>query len=103
MKRFILFALALSACKWTDFDDLSDQAWAHSQGKPSIGSTDYGVSIVGASTTGDGGLVSVVSTDSNVPSRSASIAYPSSSAARGVARVHGRAHVLDDQLRRQGR
>ena len=63
MKRFILFALALTACKWTDFDDLSDQAWAHSQDKPSIGSTDYGVSIVGASTTGDGGLVSVVSTD----------------------------------------
>ncbi|MBV8758102.1 MAG: hypothetical protein JO257_12525 [Deltaproteobacteria bacterium] len=64
MKRFILFAAALTACKWTDFDDLSNQTWAHSQSKPSIGSTDYAVSIVGVSTTGDGGLVSVVSTDS---------------------------------------
>jgi len=68
VNRFILVALSLvtlslTACKWTDFDDLSDQAWAHSQDKPSIGSTDYGVSIVGASTSGDGGLVSVVSTD----------------------------------------
>ncbi len=64
MKRFIFFAAALTACKWTDFDDLSDQTWAHSQDKPSIGSTDFAVSIVGASTTGDGGLVAVVSTDS---------------------------------------
>ena len=64
MKRFIFFAVALTACKWTDFDDLSDQTWAHAQDKPGIGSTDYAVSIVGASTTGDGGLVSVVSTDS---------------------------------------
>ena len=64
MKRFIFLAVALTACKWTDFDDLSDQTWAHAQDKPSIGSTDYAVSIVGASTTGDGGLVSVVSTDS---------------------------------------
>jgi hypothetical protein len=64
VKRFILIALSLTACNWTQFDDLSNQAWAHSHQKPSIGSTNYAISIVGASTSGDGGLVAVVSTDS---------------------------------------
>jgi hypothetical protein len=54
----------LTACKWTDFDDLSDQTWVHAQDKPSIGSTDYAISIVGASDGADGGSVAVVSTDS---------------------------------------
>ena len=44
MKRFILLAVALTACKWTDFDDLSDQTWVRAQDKPSIGSTDYAIS-----------------------------------------------------------
>lgn len=63
MKRFILIAVALVGCKWTDFDDLSDQTWVRSQDKPSIGSTDYAVSITGASTGTDGGTLAVVSTD----------------------------------------
>jgi hypothetical protein len=64
VKRFILLAVALTACKWTDFDDLSDQTWVRAQDKPSIGSTDYAVSIVGATSGTDGGTVAVVSTDS---------------------------------------
>lgn len=64
MKRFIFLAVALTACKWTDFDDLSDQTWVRAQDKPSIGSTDYAVSIAGASMGTDGGTVAVVSTDS---------------------------------------
>jgi hypothetical protein len=64
VKRFILLAVALTACKWTDFDDLSDQTWVRSQEKPSIGSTDYALVIAGASSGTDGGTVSVVSTDS---------------------------------------
>jgi len=63
VKRFILLAIALVGCKWTDFDDLSDQTWVRSQDKPSIGSTDYAISITGASTGTDGGTLAVVSTD----------------------------------------
>jgi len=64
VKRFILLAAMLTACKWTDFDDLSDQTWVHAQDKPSIGSTDYAISITGASDGTDGGRLAVVSTDS---------------------------------------
>jgi hypothetical protein len=64
VKRFILLAALLTACKWTDFDDLSDQTWVKSQDKPSIGSTDYAIVIAGASTGSDGGLLAVVSSDS---------------------------------------
>lgn len=64
MKRFILLSIALVGCKWTDFDNLSDQTWVRSQEKPSIGSTDYAISITGASSGSDGGLLAVVSTDS---------------------------------------
>ena len=63
MKRFILLAISLSACKWTDFDNLADQTWVRSQQKPSIGSTDYALSITGATIGSDGGTVAVVSTD----------------------------------------
>jgi hypothetical protein len=64
VKRFILLAAMLTACKWTDFDDLSDQTWVHAQDKPSIGSTDYAIAIAGASGGADGGSLAVVSTDS---------------------------------------
>ena len=63
MKRFILLAISLAACKWTDFDSQSDQTWVRSQQKPSIGSTDYAISITGATTGSDGGELAVVSTD----------------------------------------
>jgi hypothetical protein len=63
VKRFILLAIALVGCKWTDFDDLSDQTWVRSQDKPSIGSTDYAISITGASSDTNGGMLAVVSTD----------------------------------------
>lgn len=64
MKRFILLAVCLTACKWTDFDDLADQTWVRAQDKPSIGSTDYAIAIADGSTGTDGGLLAVVSSDS---------------------------------------
>lgn len=63
MKRFVLLSVALVGCKWTDFDNLSDQTWVRSQDKPSVGSTDYAISITGASADTNGGTLAVVSTD----------------------------------------
>ncbi len=50
-------------CKWTDFDDLSDQTWVRSTEKPSIGSTDYATAIVGVTTSSSGGQLAVISND----------------------------------------
>src|SRR4029079_7692626 len=56
MRQLILLPLLLvGACKWTDFDDLADKTWVHSTDKPDIGSTDYGVAIVGVTTQASGG------------------------------------------------
>jgi hypothetical protein len=63
VKRFILLSIALVGCKWTDFDDLSNQTWVRSQDKPSIGSTDYAISITQATSDTNGGELAVVSTD----------------------------------------
>jgi hypothetical protein len=64
VKRFILVAVSLTACKWTAFDDLAGTTWVRSQDKPNIGSTDYAISIAGASMGSDGGTLAVVGTDS---------------------------------------
>lgn len=56
-------SLALGACKFTEFDDLSDQAWAHSTTKPDVKSSDYGIAMVSAQHTGDGGNLFVLGTD----------------------------------------
>lgn len=50
----LLAAASLSACKWTEFDDLQDQTWVRSTKKPDVKSTDYGVAIQRG---GDGRLV----------------------------------------------
>jgi len=60
---------ASSGCKWTDFDDLADKTWVRATDKPNIGSTQYALGIVGATTPGAaGGQLSVLSND--VPSYS---------------------------------
>jgi hypothetical protein len=58
VKTLLLVAL-LPACSWTQFSDLSDTTWAHSQEADS-GQTNYGVAVAGA-TTSDPGLLAVVS------------------------------------------
>jgi hypothetical protein len=60
---------ASSGCKWTDFDDLADKTWVRATEKPNVGSTQYALGIVGATTPGaPGGQLSVLSND--VPSYS---------------------------------
>jgi hypothetical protein len=64
MRKLILLPLLLvGACKWTDFDDLADKTWVHASDKPDIGSTDYGIAIVGVSTGSQGGQLAVLSND----------------------------------------
>jgi hypothetical protein len=59
----IVAALSLAACKWTEFDDLANTTWAHSDQKPDVGSSDYAIAIAGASTGTTGGRLAVVSND----------------------------------------
>src|SRR5689334_22477882 len=64
--RTILFlalgALAAStaACKWTEFDDLSDETWVSSTEKPNVKSTNYGVAIQRGNKTGTEGRLAVI-------------------------------------------
>jgi hypothetical protein len=53
--RLLVIAVAVVGCKWTDFDDLSDQTWAKSTTPPNGDSNDYGVAVqrgVRSATTG---------------------------------------------------
>ena len=64
MRKLILLPLLFAgACNWGDFDDLADKTWVHSSDKPNIGSTDYGVAIVGVTTQSQGGQLAVLSND----------------------------------------
>jgi hypothetical protein len=62
-KLNLLPLLLIAACNWGDFDDLADKTWVHSSDKPNIGSTDYGIAIVGVSTGTQGGQLAVLSND----------------------------------------
>ncbi|HEY0255193.1 MAG TPA: hypothetical protein VGC41_26880 [Kofleriaceae bacterium] len=64
MKK-IIFALLVSGCAWTSFDDLEDSTPSRAQEKPDgVKGTDYGTALVGvtAPSTSSGGKVSVLST-----------------------------------------
>ena len=46
VRRAIFLVVALAACDWRTFDDLSSQTWVHSQQTPSgVGSTNYALGI----------------------------------------------------------
>jgi len=64
MRTTMLFlaagAAALGACKWTEFDDLSNETWVGSTEKPSVKSSDYGVAIQRGMTKPDGGTLVVI-------------------------------------------
>ena len=51
---------SFGACKWTEFDDLADTTWVHSQGKPDVNSTDYALSLLQVQHNGDGGTIAVI-------------------------------------------
>ena len=47
MAATTLAAGSLGACKWTEFDDLRDEAWVHATEKPDGSkSSNWGVAIV---------------------------------------------------------
>lgn len=64
--QLFLAIVALSGCKWTDFDDLEDTTWVRSVDEVDVGASDYAVAIVGVSTGTTGGSVAVASDDSPV-------------------------------------
>src|ERR1044071_5581387 len=52
----VALAAGMSACMWTEFDDIAGETWVNSTEKPDLKSSDYGVAIqrgadAGASTT----------------------------------------------------
>lgn len=62
--RALVLVTCLGACSWSAFDDLADSTWAHSQDKPNVGSSDYGLAIVGASTGTSGARLAVIGNSS---------------------------------------
>lgn len=67
MRNLALVVLALApACKWTDFDDLRDEAWVHASEKPNNDSTNWGVAIARGARSTEGGKLAVVGTAESV-------------------------------------
>jgi hypothetical protein len=61
MRAALFSMVVLGGCNFTEFDNLSDQAWAQAADTPSIGSTDYGLVMFGTTVDASGGEVSVIS------------------------------------------
>jgi hypothetical protein len=61
--HFVPLALSLAACNWAEFDDLSETTWVRSTAEPNIGSRNYGIAILGVSTSASGGQLGVISDD----------------------------------------
>lgn len=53
-------SLVLPSCLWTDFDDLQDDTWVHSTGKPDNAATNWAVAVARVARTGDGGRLAVL-------------------------------------------
>lgn len=53
-------SLLLPSCLWTDFDDLEEDTWVHSTGKPDNASTNWAVAVARVARTGDGGRLAVL-------------------------------------------
>ena len=58
---FLSLSLSVGACKWTEFDDLQDQAWVKAITKPDGSkSNNWGVGIVrGKQASASGGVLAV--------------------------------------------
>jgi hypothetical protein len=79
-----LLTLSLGACKWTEFDDLRDEAWVHATSKPDGSkSANWGVAIVrGKATSSAGGRLAVFG---SAASRLNEIEYDENGVARQLA------------------
>lgn len=64
MRNLLLVFVAVApACKWTDFDDLREEAWVTATQKPDNGSSNWGVAIQRtAQSAASGGGIAVVGT-----------------------------------------
>jgi hypothetical protein len=65
VKKLLFLAAVLSACSWTQFDDLSDSTPARGTEKPDgVKSSDYGIEVTGATVPSNtsGGTIAVLST-----------------------------------------
>jgi len=51
---------AAGGCKWTDFDDLEEDTWVTSTGKPDNGAANWGVAIARVARSGTGGTLAVL-------------------------------------------
>lgn len=60
---FFLAAVSVAACDWTEFDDLADTTWVRSSDEPNVGSRNYGLAILGVTTSTSGGQLGVISDD----------------------------------------
>ncbi|MGN6105222.1 MAG: hypothetical protein ACTHU0_08980 [Kofleriaceae bacterium] len=49
-----------SGCLWTDFDDIKEDAWAYSTGKPDNDAANWGVALQRINRSGDGGRIAVL-------------------------------------------
>lgn len=55
-----------AGCKWTEFDDLEDEAWVVSTGKPDNDSANWGVAVQRINRAGQGGKIAVIGTSEAV-------------------------------------
>jgi hypothetical protein len=60
---WILAALSVAGCDWTELDDLSETTWVRSTNEPNVGSRNYALAIVGVTTSTSGGVLGVISDD----------------------------------------
>lgn len=67
MRAKLLLLLSLGACKWTEFDDLRDEAWVQATEKPDGSkASNWGVALVrGKATSASGGRLAVFGTASS--------------------------------------
>ncbi len=65
MRTPVLFlaVISVAACDWREFDDLADSTWVRSSDEPNVGSRNYGLAILGITTSTSGGLLGVISDD----------------------------------------
>ena len=84
--------VALGGCKWTDFDDLREEAWVNATAKPDNGSTNWGVAINrGSIASPDGGKLAVIGTAESIYNE---IEYRNN----GTAKLAGNQQELNDQF-----
>ena len=89
---FALLAATLVACKWTEFDNLREEAWVVATEKPDNGSSNWGVAIQrGQLSSPTGGRIAVVGTAESIYNE---VEYT----ATGGAKIAGNEQKLNSQF-----